>query len=126
MSRELHLRQYSIYAQEATSALGTPSPQRPKSSENRPRCRSLSVAIGRVSPSALPPLCGVGRIVRRTLVIVKPDVVRFRDIRQPVDGIQHLRQAPLVLLVHGSQQIPRLRQGFVAFGKLRSEERRVG
>jgi hypothetical protein len=48
-------------------------------------------------------LCGAGRIVRRMLVIVQPDIVRFRDIRQPVDGIQHLRQAAFVLLVHGSQ-----------------------
>ena len=63
-------------------------------------------------------LCGARRIVRRVVVIVKPDVVRFRDIRQPVDGIQHLRQAPLVFLVHGSQQIHRLRQRFVAFGEL--------
>jgi hypothetical protein len=50
-------------------------------------------------------------------VIVKPDIVRFRDVRQAVDGIQHLRQAPLVLLVHGGQQIHGLRQGFMAFGK---------
>ncbi len=50
-------------------------------------------------------------------MIVKPDVVRFRDIRQAVDSIQHLRHAPLVLLKHGSQQIHGLRQGFVAFGK---------
>ena len=63
-------------------------------------------------------LRAVGRIVRRVLVIVEPDVVSFRDIRQAVDGIQHLRHAPLVLLVHGGQQIHRLRQRFVAFGKL--------
>jgi len=62
-------------------------------------------------------LCGARRIVRRVVVIVKPDVVRFRDIRQPVDGIQHLRQAPLVLLVHGGQQVHRLRQRFMAFGE---------
>jgi len=62
-------------------------------------------------------LRGMGRIVRRTLVIVKPDVVRFRDIRQAVDGIQHLRHAPLVLLEHGSQQVHRLRERFMAFGK---------
>ena len=48
-------------------------------------------------------------------MIVKPDVVRFRDIRQAVDGIQHLRHAPLVFLEHGSQQIHSLRQSFVSF-----------
>ena len=50
-------------------------------------------------------------------MIVKPDVVRFRDIRQAVDGIQHLRQALLVLLVHGRQQFHRLGQRFMAVGE---------
>jgi hypothetical protein len=49
------------------------------------------------------------------VVVVQPDVVRLRDICQPVDGIQYLRHAPLVLVVHDSQQIYRLRQRLMAF-----------
>ena len=58
------------------------------------------------------------RSIRKALVIVQPYVVRFGDISQPVDGIQHLRHTPLVLLEHGCQQIHGLGQGFVAFGEL--------
>jgi len=50
-------------------------------------------------------------------VIVKPHIVRFRDVGQPVDGVQHLRHAPLVLLVHGRQQIHCLRQRLTALGE---------
>ena len=41
-----------------------------------------------------------------------------RNIGQAIDGVQHLRQAALVLLIHRRQQVHRLRQRFVAFGKL--------
>ena len=50
-------------------------------------------------------------------MIVQPDVVRFRDIRQAINGIQHLRHAPLVFLEHGSQQIHGLGQRLMAFGE---------
>jgi len=57
------------------------------------------------------------RAARGAFLIVQPDVVSFRDICQPVDGIQNLCHAPLVFLQHGGQQIHCLRQRFMALGE---------
>jgi len=58
---------------------------------------------------------GVARTVRMPLLVIKPDIVGFGDVRQAIDGVEHLRQAAFVLLIHGGQQIHGLSQSLVPF-----------